>query len=970
MKRVKNNINKNVINKFKLIYLPLLITMLAILTVSISSFYISKKLLLAQEKQDVRNLTKQVIRQIEGNREALDVIDERLEDKIRIAGKLVITQEERLDNDYLKQLMKEIHADELNWMNEMGKILYSTIESYKGWSHSEGHPMYDFIHSKEQELMEDIRPNAISGVPTKYGAIKNKNGYVIQVGILAENIQKLTDEFSYQNLIESLVSEENLVFATLLDKNMKVIADSDKEEIDSTYNKHHDEGAKKALLGKESIIECNYEKKDVKVLEISVPVLINEQNTGALIIGVSLEHVYTSIYTIFITSSTIAILMFLVLLWVQNKNVIRPVDQLNQKINQIDLENNIAYRLPLNYADTFSGLILSMNNLLDKIDRYLCELKDNQQELEASNEEIAAAYEQLTASEEELRAQYDEIQCYTQKLESLKQKYEIAIKGTNSAVWEVDISDETLYFSQEFRNIVGTSIEKKGKLTQVLNEFLTKEDHEKFMKEFLAYKNGEIEEIYVQVKIKDYNEQIKCILVRGKGIYDESKSLKYISGILSDITKLKEQEAYIEHLAYNDALTNIPNRVRFFDKLEEVTSQNQSGAVMLLDLDNFKEINDTLGHIYGDCVLKKVAQELMSIKEENIFISRFGGDEFLVLMNGEEEILSIEKYAKKIMHIFKNKLIIEGEEIYISASLGITRYPVDSNKVNQLIMNADMAMYNVKGEGKNNYMFFNKEMTEKLKKQIEIERILREAINEDGFKLLYQPQVCTYTGKIIGFEALVRIKDHYISPAVFIQVAEENGMINQMGRWVTKQAINQIAIWKEKGLNIKPIAINFSAKQLNDKEYIEFLKNALKEKAVDAKYIEIEITESIFLDKKEETIVFLNELKDLGIKIALDDFGTGYSSLSYLTFLPVDKIKLDKSLCDKFLEIENISVMDNIISLAHSLNLEVLAEGVEDIEQYKRLKVAECNYIQGYLFSKPLEALEAEKIYEDNFLES
>jgi EAL domain-containing protein (putative c-di-GMP-specific phosphodiesterase class I) len=284
-------------------------------------------------------------------------------------------------------------------------------------------------------------------------------------------------------------------------------------------------------------------------------------------------------------------------------------------------------------------------------------------------------------------------------------------------------------------------------------------------------------------------------------------------------------------------------------------------------------------------------------------------------------------------------------------------------------MNADMAMYDVKEQGKNNYKFFNEKMTKKLKEQIQIEKFLREAIEEEQFKLVYQPQIATVTGKITGFEALLRLKNYFISPAVFIEIAEENGMIIQMGRWVTKEAIDQIARWKEKGLSLKPIAINFSAKQLNDMDYVAFLERVLKERQVDAKYIEIEITESIFLDQKEETIVFLNQLKNLGVKIALDDFGTGYSSLSYLTFLPVDKIKLDKSLCDKFLEIEHIAVMDNIISLAHSLNLEVVAEGVEEIEQYKRLRVAKCNYIQGYLFSKPLENFEAEKVYEDNFLE-
>lgn len=969
MKKPEIVTKDNVVNQYKLIYVPLLIALLATFTVSIVSFCISKNLLLEQMKQDGLNLVKQTIRQIEGNEDALDVINKMLEEKIRVAGKIIIENEESLNDAFLMKLMKNLDVDELNWMNEKGETLYSTIKAYKGWVVPKNHPLDIFMNSKDNELMEEIRPDIKFGIPAKYGAIKNENGYFVQVGILAENIQKLTERFSYQTLVESLAKEENVSYVTILDENLKVIADGDVEDIGTMYDHYQEQEAVEALKGNVSMIEWYYDKIDAKVLEISVPVYKGNQIKGALVIGISMESVYASISAIFITSSLIAFMMFLLFLWVQNKNIIKPAKGLDRKINLIDVENNIAYRLPLVEKGTFLGLRVSINKLLDKMDNYLYQLKENQEELEASNEEIIAAYQQITASDEELRAQYDEIQSYTEKLENLKQKYEIAIEGTNSAVWEMDINDETIHFSQEFRNIVGKCFIEKEKIDKVFDEVFNIEDKDKLMKEFLCCKNGEKEEIYMQVKIKGENNYFKWILIRGRRIYDEHKKVKLISGIVLDITKLKEQEAYIEHLAYNDFLTNLPNRRRFSEKLEQSINKGQSGAVMLLDLDNFKGINDTLGHAYGDKVLKKVAQELISIHDEKVFISRFGGDEFLILIEDEKDIIKIENYAKKIIKIFKKKCMVEREEIYISASLGIARYPFDSNEANQLMMDADLAMYKVKDLGKNNYMFFNEAMTKRLKEQMEVEKLLRDAIIEDGFKVVYQPQVCTYTGKIAGFEALLRLKNHYISPAVFIGVAEENGMIIEMGRWVTKETIKKIAIWKNRGLDLKPVAINFSAKQLNDLGYISFLKNTLKEMNVEARSIEIEITESVFLDKKDETILFLNQLRNLGIKIAIDDFGTGYSSLSYLTFLPVDKIKLDKSLCDKFLEIENISVMDNIISLAHSLNLEVVAEGIEDKEQYKRLKVAKCNYIQGYLFSKPVEDFEVEKIYYDNLLE-
>ncbi|MCT4617892.1 MAG: EAL domain-containing protein [Marinisporobacter sp.] len=847
MKKLKKHRKQNAVNRHKLIYMPLWIALLATFTVSISSFFISKSLLLAQEKKDAHNLIKETIRQVEGNEAALDVIHKMLEDRIRIVGNMVMDHEKNLSNDYLIDLLKKMKVDQLYWMNEKGVTLYSCDgEDDVGWTPYKGHPLYDFIRSEDRELMEKIRPDSGSGIPTKYGAIKNENDYVVQVGIFAENIQKLTESFHYQNLVEKLLVEENIIYATIVDKNLKTVADGEMDHIGTLYDYKGIKEVRKALKGNISMIEWYDEKINDYILEITAPIYKEREITGVFIIGLSMKSVYNYIYTIFIASSTVALMMFLLFLWVQNKNVIRPVNQLDENINRIDLENAIGYRLPLVEEDPFLGLTISMNNVLDKTHSYLCELKENQGELEASNQEIIVAYHQLAASEEELRAQYDEIQNYTEKLESLKQKY--------------------------------------------------------------------------------------------------------------------------EHLAYNDPLTDLPNRRSFLEKLRKVTMNHGSGAVILIDLDNFKEINDTIGHAYGDKILKKVAQVFKDMQCEKMFISRFGGDEFFVVIEDEEDLEKIESYAKKIIGLFKKKWIIEEDEIYISASLGITRYPFDSNKVSQLMMNADMAMYYVKNKGKNNYRFFKEEMTEHLKEQIYVEKLLREAIKEDGFKLLYQPQIDTYTGKIKGFEALLRLKNHFLSPAVFIEIAEENGMIVQIGRWVTKEAINQIARWKEKGFLVRPIAINFSAKQLNDVEYVSFLENTLKEKKVEAKYIEIEITESVFLDQKEETIVFLNQLKELGIKIALDDFGTGYSSLSYLTFLPVDKIKLDKSLCDKFLEIENIAVMDNIISLAHSLNLQVVAEGIEDFEQYRRLKVAQCDYIQGYLFSKPLENIEAEKIYENNFL--
>ena len=968
MNSSKYKAKDTIVNKYKLIYIPLFIGLLAILVISTISYYTSKNLLLTKMKQNGINLAKQTARRVEENDSSLAIVNKMIEEKINIIGKTVIMNQGSLSSDLLKKITKDLDVDEINWFSYDGKIIYSNIDDYLGVKIPAGHPAEIFARSTKNEMMEEVRKDTESDNYRKYGYIKSSDGSFIQVGINANEVESLTKKFNYQTLVEKLAQGENIVNVRLLDKNLKAIADSNIKDLGIEYDKNLEKEMQEALAGKTTTKENYSGKKQMKTLEIYIPVLKNREINNVLVLCFSTETVYSSIYRLAIRSAIIAIIMILMILWVQNKNIIKPINRLTQCINQIDIEKNIEYRLSLVESDTFFGLAFSINNILDRADDYFYQIKEHREELQASNEEISASYEQLTASEEELRAQYDEIQSYTQKLENLKQKYKIAIEGTNSAVWQFDIEEETIYFSEGIKNAVGISIKENENIHKIFNGLLRVEDEERLIKEFIGYKKGEKEEIYDQLQIKDGNGNLKWILIRGKGTFNNNKKIKKINGILLDITQIKEQEEYIHHIAYHDYLTNLPNRRSFIKKLEKEISENKFGAVMLLDIDNFKGINDTLGHNYGDEVLKKVAEELENIQGEKIFISRFGGDEFFVLIKDEKDIVKIENYAKQIINIFRNKLMIEREEIYINCSMGITLYPFDSNEVSQLVMNADMAMYRVKNTGKNNYMFFNEEMTEKLQEQIKVERILREAIKKDEFKLVYQPQVCIVTGRVVGFEALLRLRNYPISPAQFIQVAEETGIITEIGRWVTKESINQIAKWKEKGLNIKPIAVNFSAKQLNDLKYIEFLEDALKEMDVEAKYIDIEITESIFLEKKEETIKFLNQLKTLGVKISLDDFGTGYSSLSYLTFLPVDKIKLDKSLNDKFLELENIKVMDSLISLSHSLNLEVVAEGIEDIEQYKRLKVSGCNYIQGYIFSKPLEPEDAEKIYNDNFL--
>ena len=456
--------------------------------------------------------------------------------------------------------------------------------------------------------------------------------------------------------------------------------------------------------------------------------------------------------------------------------------------------------------------------------------------------------------------------------------------------------------------------------------------------------------------------------------YRVTRNFRNLKKLYTDIQEYTEQLAakdeYIRNLAYSDPLTGISNRRRFLEHLEKALSNHHSGAVAMIDLDNFKGVNDTLGHIYGDKLLSIIASMLSQLEcNEHVKVSRFGGDEFLILIDDIDDIAAINQQAKEILDLFSKKVVIDGNEIYIEISMGLSLFPQDSKHVNQLIMNADLAMYSVKNSGKNNFAFFDKSMTDEIIERTSIESALRQALHNNEFYLLYQPQVDVGTCEIIGFEALIRIKNSLLCPSKFIPVAEETGLIIPIGRWVVSEIITQLTLWREEGLNLKPVAINFSAKQLDDSGFVEYLDQLMDDHSISPELIEIEITETAIMENKNEALDLLNELKETGIQLSLDDFGTGYSSLSYLTFLPTDKLKLDKTLCDRYVEPTTVKVIENIIDISHTLKMKVVAEGIEKPGQYHLLKKIGCDCIQGYLFSRPISPKQASKKYNHSFID-
>lgn len=588
----------------------------------------------------------------------------------------------------------------------------------------------------------------------------------------------------------------------------------------------------------------------------------------------------------------------------------------------------------------------------------------------ASNTKLEETYTNLMLSEEELREQYNTIQEQVNEITVLNERVENVLENTRSAIWEFNTKTKQVYVSKKMAQLFDLDNSGFMDAATFVQTLVDAESVHTFQKEFRELLEGKRRSLEMKTSLVNAKGVKRWFLIRGKKGNCEFGSTDCIHGIVMEITTLKQKESYIQFLAHHDYLTKLPNRIRFMQMMTEELEQGKSGAVMLLDVDNFKSINDILGHVMGDKLLVAIANRLMEIQNEDLLVSRMGGDEFIILCKNcdtEEKILA---KIQSITNTFREPFIIQGKQLNARCSIGITRYPNDGTDVDQLISFADAAMYHVKREGKNNYLFFYEDLKHQLKERTELESKVREALHNSRFYLLYQPQIDVKSGEVIGFEALLRMKDSTIPINKVISVAEEMGLIIEIGRWVTLEVVQLLARWRDKGLAIKPISINFSSLQIRDKTYHNYLKELLDAYNIPPHWLEIEITESMMVEQSENNLHYIEKLAALGINIALDDFGTGYSSLNYLTFMPINKIKLDKTMSDRFLASEKAHIMKSVIHLAHSLHCTILAEGVEEWDQYHKLRECGCDFIQGYLFSKPLTEENAKAIIHKNLLES
>jgi diguanylate cyclase (GGDEF)-like protein/PAS domain S-box-containing protein len=447
-------------------------------------------------------------------------------------------------------------------------------------------------------------------------------------------------------------------------------------------------------------------------------------------------------------------------------------------------------------------------------------------------------------------------------------------------------------------------------------------------------------------------------------IRDDNGIVKEHVAVFSDITKYKQDEEQILYQANYDALTGLPNRSLLSDRLSQaiVAAQRESWmlAVLFVDLNHFKVVNDTFGHVVGDEVLQMVAERIKSCLREPDTVSRFGGDEFIILLQDVTEMDSVAQIATNIINNITRVITLYGREIYIGASIGITVYPDDAESVDSLLRNADMAMYQAKERGRNTFQFFTASMQQHTLVRQQLELDLRQAIRREELEIYYQPVVDARENRVVSVEALLRWHHPVrgmVSPAIFIPLAEDTGQIGPIGEWVMRGACEQLKRWHLAGFKDLKMAVNLSSRQRELGLQGEFLKELLQETGLSSDYLTLEMTESLLMRDTEEAMTWLTSFKDLGIKLSVDDFGTGYSSLSYLKRFPMDVLKIDRSfVCDLPDNLEDATLVNTIVAMADSLKMRVIAEGVETRQQVEFLLKAGCNELQGFYFGKPMKA--------------
>ncbi len=662
-----------------------------------------------------------------------------------------------------------------------------------------------------------------------------------------------------------------------------------------------------------------------------------------------------SIVTSIITLSGIFLTLFM------TKRITSPVKELAaiaQEISQGKLDHTIKE----NSADEISDLAKAFKNMLGNLKRYRTQVEGRTGQLKSTNKRMEQEITERRQTEEKLRVS--------------QERYALAAQGANDGLWDWNMKTDHVYYSPRWQTMLGLNDEE---VSHNLDEWLNRvhrDDRKRVESDLQTHLKGVTSHFASEHRMQHGDGAYCWVLCRGLVVRDQSGEPYRMAGSLTDITKRKEAEEQLIHDAFHDALTGLPNRALFMDRLEHAASIAERSlsfmfAVLFLDIDRFKLINDSLGHQAGDQLLNAIGKRLQGSLRPGDTVGRLGGDEFAILLADIKDVSAAEMVARRVQEELRIPLAIKGQELFVSASIGIALGKKGASRSEDIVNYADIAMYHAKTNGKARYVLFDSDMHTRVVDRLKLETGLRKAIAREDFELFYQPILDAKTCTTVGFEALIRWqhpKHGFISPGEFIPVAEDTGLIVPISRWVLREACRQIRSFQDRFPSQPPltVSVNISSRFFSPR-MVQDVKDVLAETGLDGSSLKLEITERMLVKKPEMAASLLEQLKEFGVDAYVDDFGTGYSSLSYLHQFPITALKVDRSFVSRMSsDAGNMEIVKTIIMLAHNLNIKAIAEGIETEHQLQMLQSMNCDQLQGFLFSKPLKRSDLEALLKKN----
>jgi diguanylate cyclase (GGDEF)-like protein/PAS domain S-box-containing protein len=642
-----------------------------------------------------------------------------------------------------------------------------------------------------------------------------------------------------------------------------------------------------------------------------------------------------------------------------------PIQHLAGSMRRVSEEKDYSIRADINSPDEFGALGAGFNEMLGQIQKRDEELEETQRHLE---ELVTRRTDSLASAKARLEEELAQRSLTEQALRESEERYALAAQGANDGLWDWNLLTDEIYFSPRWKSMLGYSRGEVDNKPEGWFSLIHEDDIQRLRMDMEAHFRGVMGHLENEHRVRHSDGSYRWMLTRGIAVRDEAGNPYRMAGSLTDITERKRAEQQLLYDAFHDGLTGLSNRTLFLDRLESALKRKRRihdslFAVIYLDLDRFKIINDSLGHNAGDKVLIETARRLEANLRHGDTVARWGGDEFVILAEDLEDLRQAEMIIGRIQKQLMVPFKMGDQEVIVTSSAGITTSDLaEYEKPAEMLRDADAAMYKAKNQGRDQYAIFSPAMHREALAVLQLEADLRKALEMDEFRLHYQPIISLEDGRVYAVEALVRWQHRdrgLVPPADFIPLAEETGLIVQLGQWIVENVCLQVDRWRQQGLRPFKVAINVSARQFWQPDFVEMVARSLKRSRVEPAWFDLEITEGVIVQNTEMAIDMLSQLKNIGLNLSLDDFGTGYSSLNYLHKFPIDILKIDRSFVNLIggnSDENDAEIVQAIITLAHNMNIRVVAEGVERFDQLFMLQQMGCEYAQGFFFSRPIDA--------------